>query len=135
MNVKFQHVISNITGKTGMKIIEAIVRGERNPCRLAGLRDPRTRAGEAAIARSLQGHWREEHIFELTQALELYRTYQDKIAQCGREIERQLEQFEDRSDGGRAALNGKQAKSEERAPLRPVQSQLYRMTGSGSYPD
>ena len=94
MNVKLQHVISNITGKTGMDIIEAIVRGERNPCRLAGLRDPRTRAGEAAIARSLQGHWREEHIFELTQALELYRTYQDKIAQCGREIERQLEQFE-----------------------------------------
>ena len=66
--MKLQHVISNIMGKTGMKIIEAIVRGERNPRKLAGLRDPRTRADEAAIARSLQGHWREEHIFELTQA-------------------------------------------------------------------
>ena len=109
MNVKLQHVISNITGKTGMKIIEAIVRGERNPCRLAGLRDPRTRADEAAIARSLQGHWREEHIFELTQALELYRTYQDKIAQCGREIERQLEQFEGRSDGQPPAPMAKSA--------------------------
>ena len=88
MNLKLQHVISDITGKTGMKIIEAIVGGERNPRRLAQLRDPRTRANEATIARSLQGHWREEHIFELTQALELYRTYQDKIAQCDREIEK-----------------------------------------------
>ena len=74
MNVKLQHVISDITGKTGMMIIEAIVGGERNPRKLAQLRDPRTRATEAAIAKSLQGHWREEHIFELTQALELYRT-------------------------------------------------------------
>ena len=73
MYVKLQHVISNITGKAGMKIIEAIVSGERNPCRLAELRDPRTRADEATIAKSLQGHWREEHIFQLTQALELYR--------------------------------------------------------------
>ena len=88
MNLKLQHVISDITGKTGMKIIEAIVGGERNPRRLAQPRDPRTRANEATIARSLQGHWREEHIFELTQALELYRTYQDKIAQCDREIEK-----------------------------------------------
>ena len=55
MNVKLQHVISNITGKTGMTIIEAIVGGERNPRKLAALRDPRTRANEEIIARSLQG--------------------------------------------------------------------------------
>ena len=75
MNVKLQHVITDITGKTGMDIIEAIVRGERNPRRLARLRDPRTKADEKIIAKSLQGHWRKEHIFELTQALELYRFY------------------------------------------------------------
>ena len=79
MNVKLQHVISDIIGKTGMDIIEAIVRGERNPRKLARLRGPRTRADEKTIAKSLQGHWREEHIFELSQALELYRAYQDKI--------------------------------------------------------
>ena len=90
MNVKLQHVISNITGKTGMAIIEAIVAGERNPRQLARLRDKRIRADEATIAKSLQGHWREEHIFELTQALELYRFYQGKIAECDREIEAQL---------------------------------------------
>ena len=99
MNVKLQHVIRDITGKTGMDIIEAIVRGERNPRKLARLRDHRIKADEGTIARSLQGHWRKEHIFELTQALELYRFYQGKIAECDREIEVQLEGFEDRSDG------------------------------------
>ena len=128
MNVKLQHVISNIMGKTGMKIIEAIVRGERNPRKLAGLRDPRTRADEAAIARSLQGHWREEHIFELTQALELYRTYQDKISECDREIERQLERFEDRSDGAPPAGDAGK-RSQGNAPRFDLRSHLYRMTG------
>ena len=71
MNIKLQHVLSDITGVTGMRIIEAIVRGERNPRKLARLRDPRTGADEKKIARSLRGHRREEHIFELTQALEL----------------------------------------------------------------
>ena len=107
MNVKLQHVISNVTGKTGMAIIEAIVSDERDPRQLAQLRDHRIRADEETIARSLQGHWREEHIFELTQALELYRFYHDKIAECDREIEAQLERFEDLSDGGPPAENGR----------------------------
>ena len=128
MNVKFQHVISDITGKTGMGIIEAIVDGERDPRELARLRDPRIKADEATIARSLQGHWREEHIFELTQALELYRAYQGKIAECDREIEAQLERFEDRSDGAPPAPNGKK-RNQGNAPRFDVQSQLYRMTG------
>ena len=128
MNVKLQHVISDITGKTGMKIIEAIVGGEGNPRKLAQLRDPRTRATEATIAKSLQGHWREEHIFELTQALELYRTYQDKIAQCDREIERQLERFEDRSDGAPPAGDGGK-RGQGNAPRFDLRSHLYRMTG------
>ena len=128
MNVKLQHVISNITGKTGMDIIAAIVDGERNPRKLARLRDPRIKADEATIARSLRGHWREEHLFELTQALELYRFYQDKITECDREIEAQLEQFEDRSDGEPPAPNGKK-RNQKNAPRFDVQGQLYRMTG------
>ena len=128
MNVKLQHVISDITGKTGMDIMEAIVRGERSPRRLAQLRDPRIKSGEKTIAKSLQGHWRQEHIFELTQALELYRTYQDTIAQCDREIEAQLERFEDHSDGQPPAPNGKK-RNQKNAPRFDVQNQLYRMTG------
>ena len=128
MNVKLQQVIRDITGKTGMDIIEAIVRGERSPRRLAQLRDPRIKSDEATIAKSLRGHWRDEHIFELTQALELYRFYQDKIAQCDREIEAQLERFEDRSDGEPPAPNGKK-RNQKNAPRFDVQGQLYRMTG------
>ena len=100
MNVKLHQVISDITGKTGTAIVEAIVGGERDPRKLAGLRDPRTRSDEATISRSLKEHWREEHIFELTQSLELYRVYQPKIAECDREIEAQMERFADRSGGG-----------------------------------
>ena len=128
MNVKLQHVIADITGKTGMGIIEAIAGGERNPRTLARLRDRRTKADEATIAKSLQGHWREEHIFELTQALELYWAYQARIAECDREIEAQLERFEDRSDGEPPAPNGKK-RNQKNAPRFDVQGQLYRMTG------
>ena len=128
MNVKLQHVISDITGKTGMDIIEAIAGGERDPRKLARLRDPRIKADEATIAKSLQGHWREEHIFELAQAVELYRVYQGKIAECDREIEARLEQFEDRSDGEPPAPNGKK-RNQKNAPRFDVQSPLYRMTG------
>ena len=128
MNVKLQNVIRDITGKTGMDIIEAIVKGERSPRRLAQLRDPRIKADEATIAKSLRGHWREEHIFELSQALALYRMYQDKIAECDREIEAQLERFEDRSDGEPPAPNGKK-RNQKNAPRFDVQGQLYRMTG------
>ncbi len=128
MNVKLQHVISDITGKTGMDIIKAIVGGQRDPVKLAQLRDPRIKADEATIAKSLRGHWREEHIFELTQALELYRVYRSKIAECDREIEAQLERFEDRSDGESPASNGKK-RNQGNAPRFDVQGQLYRMTG------
>ena len=128
MNVKLQHVIRDITGKTGMDIIEAIAGGERDPRKLARLRDRRIKANEATIARSLQGHWREEHIFELAQAVELYRVYQGKIAECDREIEAQLERFEDHSDGEPPAPNGKK-RNQGNAPRFDVQGQLYRMTG------
>ena len=115
MNVKLQHVIRDITGKTGMDIIEAIAGGERDPWKLARLRARRIKADEATIAKSLQGHWREEHIFELTQALELYRGYQARVAECDREIETLLERFEDRSDGKPPAPKGKKG-NQKNAP-------------------
>ena len=99
MNIKLQHVISDVTGKTGTAIIGAILAGERDPHKLAQLRDYRTKANEETIAKSLEGHWRPEHIFELSQAHDLYRIYQGKIAECDREIEALLSTFEDRSDG------------------------------------
>ena len=128
MNVKLQHVISDVTGKTGLAIIDDIVRGERDPHKLAQHRDPRIRADQKTIARSLQGHWREEHIFELAQALELYRIYQGKIAECDGKIEAALEQFEHVAEGATPAKPGRVQK-QKNAPAFDVRSHLYRITG------
>ena len=84
-------------------------------------------AFEETIAKSLKGHWLEEHIFELTQALELYRVYQSRIAECDREIETQLERFEDVTDGGSPAGNGRR-RSQGNAPSFDIRTHLYRMT-------
>ena len=81
------------------------------------------------IAKSLRGHWREEHIFELSQALELYRVYRAKIAECDREIESPVGAV--RGPLPTASLRPPMAKSAIRrnAPRFDVQGQLYRMTG------
>ena len=129
MNLKLQHVVSDITGKTGMDIIRAIVAGERDPQQLAKLRDYRNKADEQTIAKALQGHWREEHLFELVQAVELYDTYQEKIAACDRRIEAHLNTFEDRSDGGTLVRDPKKKKRQHNAPHLDLQTHLYHMTG------
>ena len=67
MNVQLQPVISNITGKTGMEIIEVVLKGERSSRKLAQLRDGRIRADEKTSAQVAQRRWQEEHIFELCQ--------------------------------------------------------------------
>ena len=79
MNLKLAHVVSDITGVTGMGIIKAILGGERDPVKLAKLRDPRCKSSEATVARALEGHYREEHLFALQQALELVEFYQGLI--------------------------------------------------------
>jgi transposase len=73
MNLQIHHVISDITGTTGLAIIDAIVSGERDPEKLAQLRDPRIRAISETIAKSLVGDYRREHLFTLPQAVALYR--------------------------------------------------------------
>jgi hypothetical protein len=72
MNVQLDNVISNIVGETGQKIVRAILSGERDPLTLAKLRHGRIRASEEDIVKSLQGSWREEHLFALKQAVNLY---------------------------------------------------------------
>lgn len=87
MNIQLQHVISNITGVTGMRIIRAIVTGERDPDKLAALRDVRCRESIATVRNALVGNYQPEHIFTLKQALALYDFYQQKIDECDAEIE------------------------------------------------
>ncbi len=93
MNVQFQHVISDITGLTGLAILDAIVAGERDPAKLAQLRDPRIKASEETIRKSLEGNWRPEHILALKQRLSLYRSYLDQINDCDKEIEKLVAAF------------------------------------------
>ncbi len=86
MNVQIDQVLSDITGKTGMLILRAIVAGERDPRVLASYRDTRVKADEATIARSLQGNWRREHVFALGQAIGRYDFYQQQILACDAQI-------------------------------------------------
>jgi transposase len=87
MNLQLHHVVSDITGATGMRIIRAIVAGERDPTILASYRDVRCHSSVETVRRALVGNDREEHIFALTQGLELYDVYQTKVAACDKQIE------------------------------------------------
>lgn len=88
MNIRLDQAVSDPTGDTGLRIIRAIVAGERDPHRLAALRHPQCKKSEAEIAQALTGTWREEHLFVLQQSLELYDFYTRQIAACDAEIER-----------------------------------------------
>ena len=86
MNIQLDNVISDVAGETGLKIIRAILAGERDPLKLAQLRNSRIRASEESIVKSLQGNWREEHLFALKQALSLHEAYARAIAECEQQL-------------------------------------------------
>jgi transposase len=95
MNLQLHHVVSDVTGATGLRIIRALVAGERDPDQLAGYRDPRCHAPLETIRQALVGNDREEHVFALAQALELYDAYQAKVAACDARIEAVLGRLQD----------------------------------------
>ena len=97
MNLQLHHVVSDATGVTGMKIIRALVAGERDPTVLAAHRNARCRASAETIRQALVGNDREEHVFAPAQALELYDTYQEKVAACDTRIEAVLKRLRDRA--------------------------------------
>ena len=91
MNIKLQHVIADITGKSGQEIIKAIIKGERNSEKLASLCDGRIKADKKeSIIKSLEGVWKDEHIFELEQSFTIFHTYHEKIKECDLQIEKHL---------------------------------------------
>lgn len=91
MNLQIHHVVSDITGVTGMRIIRAIVAGERDLDVLASYRDVRCHASAERIKAALNGNSRPEHIFALTQSLDLYDSYQSKMLECDRNLEAVLD--------------------------------------------
>jgi transposase len=90
MNIKVHTVISDILGKTGMQIIKAILAGQHDPVILSKLKDPRIKATEEEIIKSLQGIWKEEYIFLLNQSYNTYFFYQQQIRECETKIHEQL---------------------------------------------
>lgn len=100
MNLLLHNVVSDITGVTGMKIIKAILAGERDARVLARNRNEHCQNTTTTIAKSLVGNYREEHLFALRQAVDLYEIYQAKIADCNQAIIKQVENQPDISDDG-----------------------------------
>jgi transposase len=86
MNLQLTQVLSDVTGVSGLAIIKAILEGERDGAKLAGLVDRRVRAGAAAFQQALRGDFRPEHLFVLGQAYELYGSYDARIAACDQRI-------------------------------------------------
>jgi transposase len=128
MNLKLSEVISDITGTTGMAIIRATLGGERDPKKLAALRQGRCKHDEATIAKALEGHWRNEHLFALRQAVEFYDFVEEKIAACDQQIKATLESF-----GGTDDLPPPDPKAGKKRVSHPfafdAHSELYRITG------
>ncbi len=98
MNVQLSNVLSDLSGVSGMKIIKAILEGERDPWKLATLVEPEVKATAQDIAKSLEGNWREELLFVLRQHVELYRIYQEKINDCDLQLRKHLESLGSKVD-------------------------------------
>ena len=132
MNLLLHNVVSDVTGVTGMKILKAILAGERDPQVLAQFRDHRCAQSEETIAKSLQGNYRQEHLFALQQAVELYETYQAKIAACDRMIEQQLASLEGKIDLATQPVPQPTKPARMTTGNRPrfdLHTPLYRLTG------
>lgn len=134
MNVQLANVISDLSGMTGMAILQAMLDGERNPHKLAALADPHIQASQKEIAQSLEGHWREELLFVLRQIHELYFTYLQSIGECDQRIEAHLKTMEAKVDVVTQPLP--EARRKNRLPNRKhipqfdLRGELYRITGT-----
>ena len=132
MNVRVHRAVSDIDGVTGMAILRAIVDGERDARQLAKLRDGRCHKSEEEIAEQLSGHWREDHLFSLKQALKMYDTIQERIGEYEREILRKLAEMEREESRGQEAPklnNPRKTKAIARRGEEPMRQALYRISG------
>ena len=134
MNIQLTNVLSDVSGATGQAIIKAILAGERDPHKLAALRDPRVRASEEQIARYLEGNWQEDLLFVLQQEQEGYEFCQQQIANCDRQLEQNLRQQEDGRPGAHlpeeTRKNRLKNKKRRNKPQFDLRAELFRMTGT-----
>jgi transposase len=134
MNLQLANVISDLSGVTGQKIVRAIVAGERDPHQLAKLRDARIQASHAEIAKSLEGNWRPELVFVLQQEVDLYDSYQQRIAECDQQLQKHLATFTDNTNPGqppspKGEIKKKKKKPTKNAPTFDLSHELERISG------
>ena len=130
MNIQLANVISDISGTTGMKILRDIVKGERDPEKLALHKHGRIQASRAEIARSLEGTWRPELLFVLEQSLELYDMYLEKIKECDRRIDEHLKGMEAKVDPLQPTPEPRRMRwPRKHEPRFDLRGQLFRITG------
>jgi transposase len=128
MNLQLTVVLDDITGATGMKIIRAVLAGERDPHQLAALRHGKCKHDAATIAAALQGDWREEHLFALEQAVDLVEHYQAKIAATDARIQTHLQRFATRGSGDPPPA-GPPPRADRHDLSFDATAELYRVTG------
>jgi len=132
MNVRVHRAVSSIEGVTGMAILRAIAAGERDAGKLAQLRDPHCRQSEEEIAEQLSGHWREDHVFSLQQALQMYDAIEERIGAYEKEILRKLGELERPEQQGKNAPplgNVNKARSIRQRGQEAKRNALFRLNG------
>lgn len=130
MNLQIHHVLSDITGKSGLSIVDAILAGKRDPEQLARLADGRIRAERETVIKSLVGNYRSEHLFTLRQSLEAYRHYQKMLLDCDREIEQRMGQLPNQPNGGQPLESHKRGKRRKNQFHFDMGKELYRVLGT-----
>lgn len=130
MNVQLHHAVTDITGVTGVRIVRAIVAGERDPQVLAAHRDVRCATSEETLRAALTGYFRAEHVFALRQAVELYDIHQTKIAECDAEIEAVLRAIATDCAAPDAPLPPRWHAKGKNEPTFDVRAGLYRLLGA-----
>jgi hypothetical protein len=131
MNVQLMQVLSDITGKTGLAIIRAILAGEHDPRQLATLRDERCAKTEAEIVKALTGNYRAEHLFTLKQAVALYDMYTTQIQECDTELERLWQAQRPARDQDLPPLDTRDKRNthSKNAPTYDARTLLYEVVG------
>ena len=127
MNIQLHHVISDITGVTGMSIIKAIIDGERDASKLATLRNCHIKTDEKTIIKALEGDYRKEHLIVLEQELEIYEFYLKQVSKCDKAIEECYKEFDKHGDGN--LINDKRQRKSKNAPEFDVKQSLYDISG------
>jgi transposase len=136
MHLHLHHVLADITGMSGQRILDAVLQGERDAEQLAALRDPQVKAPQETVVKALQGDWRAEHLFVLRQSLASYRYLQVQMRECDAEIERLLAACPGPADPADAppppknAPRGKSRKNQIELPHRDLREELFRLFGT-----